>query len=387
MPYNYLRVVELGGNMDLNPRGNRDIMELWGREFNVVKSGLSEAQVVAFVSDLTKQHDLLRQRQEQLIALTAGAERTVSEADKLAEDLKIEAKKRAEERAANLIAESQTSAKSEASRLLENAETISDKNAKELENMAREDGDKLASELKRSAEAEAKRLMSEAEDRGRHMIEQKVAEACAAASAQAEAIISEARKEASSLLEREKRRVQPQISQFTERLRGQLLSELEQFKSQVIELEPQMDNDQPQRTGRDPSPARQGAGGRDEFLDLMNEPEAPESGEPKWEIEIMPPIDIMKIMNIVSRVDGLSGVAKTEIIPHNDKTSITVYTSSSVSVLDFLRTLPEVAHASEKKNHGEENAGLKRISVTLSNKKTTANVRAADEVLPETPPK
>ena len=371
--------------MDLNARGNRDIVELWGREFNVVKTGLSEAQVVAFVSDLTKQHDVLRQRQEHLISLTTLAERTVSEADKLAEELKIEEEKQAEQRAANLIAESETSAKSEAERLTKEAQVVADKNAKELENMALEDGEKAATELKKNAEVEAKRVMSEAEARGRHIIEQKVAEASAAASAQAESIISEARKQASTMLEREKRRVQPQISQFTERLRGQLLSELEQFKSQVIELQPQMDNEQPARTGRDPSQVRDRAERHDEFLDLMNGSDAPESGEPKWEIEIMPPIDIMKIMNIVSQVDSLPGVTKTEIIPHNDRTSIMVYTSSSVNVYDFLRTLPEVVHVAEKKGHREDNIGPRRVSVTLSNKKTKENVRAADEVVPENP--
>jgi cell division septum initiation protein DivIVA len=370
--------------MDLNTRGNRDIVELWGREFNVVKNGLSEAQVVAFVSDLTKQHDVLRQRQEHLISLTALAERTVSEADKLAEELKVEERKQAEERAANLIAESQASAKADGERLLKEAQAVADKNARDLENMALEDGDKAARELKENAEAEAQRMIGEAEAKGRQIIEQKVAEATAAATAEAEAIISEASKEASTLLEREKRRVQPQISQFTERLRGRLLSELEQFKSQVIELQPQMDNDQPTRNARDPSPLPDRAERRDEFLDLMNGSDTPESGEPKWEIEIMPPIDIMKIMSIVSQVDGLSGVTKTEIIPRNDRTSIMVYTSSSVNVNDFLRTLPEVAHAGERKGRREENAGPRRVSVTLSNKKSKDSVRAGDEVLPET---
>jgi vacuolar-type H+-ATPase subunit H len=373
--------------MSAHPGGNRDVIELWGREFNIVKNGLSEAQVVAFVSDLTKEHDLLGQRQEHLIALTARAERAVSEADKLAEELKVEAKKQAEERAANLIAESQESAKSEASRLLEEARAKADKSAKELEDMALEDGDKLANELKKNAEAEAKRVIGEAEAKGRHIIEQKVAEASVAASAQAEAIMSEARREASTMLAREKRRVQPQITQFTERLRGQLLSELDQFKNQVqvIELRPHPDNDQPARGGGDSTAVRHQAEGRDELLDLMHGSDAPESGEPKWEIEIMPAIDIMRIMSVVSQVDGLSGVAKTEIIPQNDRTSVTVYTSSPVNVLDFLRTLPEVAHADEKKNHREENTGPRRISVTLSNKKTAKNARAGNEVLPETP--
>ena len=73
----------------MNPSsgGSRDIVELWGRQFNLVKNGLSEAQVVSFVNDLAKQHDVLLQRHEHLSALTKLAERTVTEADKLAKNI------------------------------------------------------------------------------------------------------------------------------------------------------------------------------------------------------------------------------------------------------------------------------------------------------------
>ena len=100
--------------MNPNTSGNRDVIELWGREFNIVKSGLSEAQVVSFVNDLAKQHDVLLQRQEHLAALTKLAERTVSEADKLAEEMKEEARTQANAEAARIVDETAARAKSEA---------------------------------------------------------------------------------------------------------------------------------------------------------------------------------------------------------------------------------------------------------------------------------
>jgi len=367
--------------MNPNPSGSRDVVELWGREFNVVKNGLSEAQVVSFVNDLAKQHDVLLQRQEHLAALTALAERTVTEADKLAEEMKGQAKKQAQEQVAKIIAEAEGSAKSEASRILAEAQSLAEKAAKEKEAQALAAADKLTGELKKAAEVEAKRVIAEAESKGRHIIEQKEAEAMAAASTEAETILARARQEASTILENEKRRVQPEISQFVVRLRSQLLSELDLLRNQVGELEPQFEPSERERPAQIQPPARQTPERRDEFLDLMDGSEATESGEPEWEIEIVPPIDIMKIMSIVGHVDGLSGVARTEIIPRNDRTSIMVYTSGPITILDSLKALPEVAHA-EEANAQEENVRPRRITVALSSVKNVPETVPATEDKP-----
>ena len=70
---------------------SKDVTELWGREFNIVKNGLSEDQVVSYVNQLVSEHDMLIQRQEHLSSLTKLAEKTVAEAEKLAEEIKTEA--------------------------------------------------------------------------------------------------------------------------------------------------------------------------------------------------------------------------------------------------------------------------------------------------------
>ena len=370
--------------MNPNIGGNRDVVELWGREFNVVKNGLSEAQVVSFVNDLAKQHDVLIQRQEHLVALTTLAERTVSEADKLADEMKAEARKQAQEQVAKLLAEAESSAKSEASRLLSEAQLSAEKKAKEAEARALESADKLTGELKRAAESEAKRVIAEAEAKGRHIIEIKEVEASAAASAQAEAILSRARQEAALLLEQEKRRVQPEISQFVVRLRSQLLTELDQLKSQVGELQPQFDGQETPRPAEPLSSTRQKPERRDDFLDLMAGPDTVEPGEPEWEVEIVPPIDIMKIMSIVGHVDSLRGVARTEIIPRNDRTSIMVYTQTPVELLDSLRTLSEVAHAEDATGPQTDDVRTRKVSVALSVKNSAQTVPASEDILPET---
>ncbi len=365
--------------MNPNTGGNRDVVELWGREFNVVKNGLSEAQVVSFVNDLAKQHDVLLQRQEHLTALTTLAERTVTEADKVAEEIKAEAKKQAQEQATKVLADAEASAKEESARVVAEAQAQAEKSAKEKEDQALDAADKLVAELKRSAESEAKRIVAEAESKGRHIIEQKEAQAQEAATAQAQKILADARLEASTILEKEKRRVRPEISQYVTRLRSQLLSELDQLKSQIGDLEPQFDGSDDRRGSEAQKPTGRKQEKRDEFLDLMDNTESAESGEPEWEIEIVPPIDIMKIMSIVSHVDGLAGVARTEIIPRNDRTSIMVYTQSPVDILEALKTLAEVAHAEETANGQGEAGKPKRVSVALSDKNVGEKVRATDE--------
>lgn len=68
--------------------GKDDIVKLAGREFNIVKKGLDEAQVAAYIKELASERDELLQREEHLQSLTKLAERTVIEADRLTEDIK-----------------------------------------------------------------------------------------------------------------------------------------------------------------------------------------------------------------------------------------------------------------------------------------------------------
>jgi len=46
------------------------VVELWGREFNLAKNGLSQAQIVSFVNKLISERDLLAQKVEHITSLT-----------------------------------------------------------------------------------------------------------------------------------------------------------------------------------------------------------------------------------------------------------------------------------------------------------------------------
>ena len=382
--------------MNPNPSANRDVVELWGREFNLVKNGLSEAQVVSFVNDLAKQHDVLLQRQEHLVTLTKLAERTVSEADKMADEIKQEAQKQARVDAAKIISEAEAGAKTQSGRIIKDAEaaakaqterliadataqaeqTIKEKESHAMAAAAEQaeaiisTAEKVAVETKKDAENEIKKMISDAESRGRHIVEQKEAEANAAAAEQARVILENAKMEAGTMLEREKQRIQPELTQFVRNLRSQLMSELDSIKSKVGSLESQFDSYVPvtetpkANTENKPSPQKP-----DAFMDLVKQSEhSDDEGEPTWEVEIVPPLDIMKIMSIVSYLDSLSEVSRTEIIPRNDRTSVIIYTSRDMELVDMVKSLPEITSAEETRNNDPDHAKMRKITVALSAK-------------------
>jgi len=358
----------------MNPSsgGSRDIVELWGRQFNLVKNGLSEAQVVSFVNDLAKQHDVLLQRHEHLSALTKLAERTVSEADKLANEMKEEAVKEGKAEAVKVIAEAEMAAKEKSERVIAEAEAraealVKEREAQVISSATKEaetlkaEAEKAANQIKIDAQAEGTRLVSEAEARGRHIVEQKEAEAIANATNQAQEIIAAAQREASSMLEREKLKIQPQIAHFIRDMRGRLMDELESLRQQATTLESRFQ----MLDGTAEQPVEERLEKADALMELVgNNDGQADNGEPEWEVEIVPPIDIMKIMNIVSYLDSLPDVVRTEIIPRNDRTSVTVYTDHPITLTELIKALPEVGHAEETVSTGD--GKVKKISLALS---------------------
>jgi len=323
----------------MNPSQNRDVVELWGREFNIVRNGLSEAQVVSFVNELVKQHDLLIQRQEHMMALTQLAERTVTEAGKMADDIKKSAAEQAKVDTQRITAEAEAAA----ARITAEAQAHAQEMVKQREADIMATASKQAAEIKRQAEiaakAETQRVITDAEEQGRRILQEREAAAIANAGEQARIIREKAEAEASNMLDQERKRVQPELASFVRNLHARLLAELEDLKAQVSSLGSEIEQD----IGG--SPASETAlvtKGRDEFLDLVAGNGDTDNDEPQWDLEIVPPIDIMKIMNIVGYLDSLPQVTKTEIIPRNERTSVVVYLASPLDLAATMQGLPEV---------------------------------------------
>ena len=282
--------------MAKNNNKRNGVVELWGHEFNKVAEGLDKSEVASFISELMKKNEALLNRAEHLESLTKLAEKTIIEADGVAKQVQEEAKEQ--------------------------------------------------------AKAEAKKILSGAEEQAQKIIEEKRAEALAKANREAEDIKNKAQQQAEKMLEEKLKEIQPELKDNAKTLYENLLTQLESLKKQVVTLEEELDHKLSQ-----PPETRQAAietGKADsEFLELLQPVEEPGEDEPEWELEILPPIDLTQILDIIKHLDSLPQVARTELIPHMDKPTIMVFLRQPIEMVDILNTLPQVANITEEPTGAE----------------------------------
>jgi vacuolar-type H+-ATPase subunit E/Vma4 len=280
-----------------NNNKRNGVIELWGHEFKKAADGLDRAEVVSFVTELIKKNETLLKRAEHLASLTKLAEKTIIDADNVAKQVQDEAEEQ--------------------------------------------------------AKAEAKKILSGAEEQAQKIIEEKRAEALARANREAETIKAKAQQQAETMLEERIREIQPELKDNAKNLYGELLAQLENLKKQVVTLEEELDHklsQPPAETGK----ATIAAGKADnDFLELFRPVEEPGEEEPEWELEILPPIDLTQILDIINHLDSLPQVVRTELIPHMDKPTIMVFLRQPIELVDILLTLPQVANVTEEATGAE----------------------------------
>jgi hypothetical protein len=98
----------------------------------------------------------------------------------------------------------------------------------------------------------------------------------------------------------------------------------------------------------------------------------PDLGNPQWEVEILPPFNIGKIMEVVSFLDQLPEVENTEmIVPQIDMPSILVFLRGPMNLVDVLQTVPVVSHVEEvtvdkAATNGESGKGPRKVRISLA---------------------
>ena len=120
--------------------GNNKVKHLWGQDFKVVKEGLDEAQVAAFVNHITKQKE-------------AG--------------IKEEARRKAEEEAGKIVSKSEQGSR----QIIEEARKRGESEAKRLIHEADLQSHRIIDEAKKKARPEANKVIAEAEQQARQIIE------------------------------------------------------------------------------------------------------------------------------------------------------------------------------------------------------------------------
>lgn len=314
--------------MDNN--GTKDnVVEVGGREFKVVRKGLDEDQVTAFIDaligqrdGLTNERDELLKREEHLLALTKLAERTVIEANKLTDEIKKEA-----------VEKAKVAAEIEANKLTEGIK-------KEAVEQAKAEADKITARAGEQSQQQARQiynqLLSQLED-----LKQQVTGLQTASVSAATQVVSNTTPEPSPSLE-----ASPEAANDKNTETPELI--------QVIGLE-----DRPELEENAAAPA-----GNLESA----------SYEKEVELEILPPVNAMKIMELMRHLDSLPEVLDTELIPRPDKPSIIVSQREPILHLtDILKALPQVDSVKELKDgekldtgDGGEERKRRKIRITLS---------------------
>ncbi len=275
-----------------------EFIELCGWEIKKVKDGLDETQVTSLINELISQRAQLNQRTEHLSSLTNLAERTVSEADNLAEEMKVQAIEKAKNETASLIAEAEVK-------------------AEQIEN----DTKKLQLELRSSVQGILTQLLSELDS-----LKQQV-----------EALQAESEQKLSPPLETDRPVTEP-------------ADETSASAQEPVPVVNQTDT----KEETEPAPA------------ANDQETTPDSDNLDLELEILPPLDIMKIMEVVTYLDNLPEIENTELIPNTERPSIIVSLREPIELASLLLALPEVANLEEDETEPAGEGKPRKFQISLS---------------------
>ncbi len=289
-------------------RKNNDngVIELFGHTFQKVKHGLDEEHVVSFVKQLIDERDALIKRQEHVTSLTRLYERTISEADDLAEEIKKEAEEQ--------------------------------------------------------AQAGAKAILGEAEEQAQQIIGEKGSEAVALAQKEVEALLKREIAAIQSQLRDTAQRLCDEMLSQAESFKQQAAVFEEKFEEKLSELEMvtgQVSVEDSQLIAFTDIPVASEAMVRVGKVDQLCTSKAQakaDAGNPEesaaeckeWVVlEILPPRDQGEIESIVTYLNGLDEVATVDLKYFTDKTVIEVALDKSISLVKTLSQLPQVEEVQE----------------------------------------
>jgi vacuolar-type H+-ATPase subunit H len=287
-----------------------EVLHVGERVFRKIRFGLAEEEVRSYVDELINQRNALTKRQENLSTLTELAEKTVIEANSLSQ---VMMKKSTEE------------AKSAAEKILAKAAQDSEQKFKEMK-----------------------------------------AEARVAAEKEATALIAEAHRQAKSLREEQLNGIRAEAASLAQKLQNELIANIEGIKKQVmsigIKAEPVVSNN-------NAAPHTAPVDNKDKKSPVLSDGEKGILLDhiPWLEIEIMPPMEIEKIMDLISQLENLPEVKTTDLLPETPNPLIRVFLNKPAPLADMLRTFPQIALVKELSDTTDNQSGDKRqrIQVTL----------------------
>ena len=373
-----------------------DVVVLGGREFNRVKNGLDEAQVASFIDELTKERDKLAQSQDHIASLNRLAEMTVVEADKMATQVKAEAAEQAKAESTAIIDKAKEQARQMAEQKIAEAVEIANEKANAIKAKAEEEAALLLENERTKIRGELHNLVNQ---QFGYMLEEMENLKKQAAAVQADfdnKLSKPGEKDSTAAVEiaEESDTIVAKIAEERDAAAAKIAEESEAIAAEEIDaaaVKIAEESDAAAAEERDtivteeskapdehPEPSR-ATNHIEKSLDLsklLEIEDQAELGKPQWEVEILPPFDISKIMEVVSYLDQLPEVANTEmIVPQIDMPSILVFLREPMNFVDVLQTMPAVAHVEEvtidkAATNGEPGKGPRKVRISLSGSTT-----------------
>jgi len=359
------------------------VVVLGEREFKRVKNGLDEAQVASFIDELIKERDKLALSQDHIASLNRLAEITVVEADRLATQVETEATERAKAESTAIIDKAREQARQMMEKKITEAVEIANEKANAIKAKAEEEAvlllenerNKIRDELRNLVNQQFGYMLEELENlKQRAEAEAVQADFSNKLSAPKEdnsAVTVETAKESGTLVAEERDAAAAEIAEESDAL---VAEERDAAAAEIAEESDTLVAEESQALNEQPAPSR-ATDHIEKGLDLSKLLEIEDQAElskPQWEVEILPPFDIAKIMEVVSFLDQLPEVANTEmIVPQIDMPSILVFLRGSMNFIDVLQTVPAVSHVEEVKtdqaaNNGEPGKGPRKVRISLS---------------------
>ena len=390
----------------MNNTAKKDgVIVLGEREFKRVKNGLDEAQVASFIDELIKERDKLAQSQDHIASLNRLAEMTVVEADRLATHVKTEAAEQAKAESTAIIDKTREQARQMMEKKIaesveianEKANAIKAKTEEEAALLLEDERNKIRGELRNLVNQQFGHMLEELEslkqraeavqaDFGNKLsaprednsaVTVKIAEESDTLVAEEkDAAAAEITEESDTLVAEEKDAAAAEIAEESDVI---VAEERDTAAAEIAEESDAIVAEESKTLDEHPEPSR-ATDHIEKSLDLSKLLELEDQAElskPQWEVEILPPFDIAKIMEVVAFLDQLPEVANTEmIVPQIDMPSILVFLRESMNLVDVLQTVPAVAHVEEvttgtAATNGEPGKGPRKVRISLSGNTTS----------------
>ena len=375
-----------------------DAVEMGGRELKRVKNGLDESQVASFVDELLKERDKLAKSQDHIASLNRLAELTIVEADKLAAQIKTEATEQARAESAAIIDKAKEQARQASERKIAESVKAASEQATAIKARAEEEAVLLLENQKIKIRGELRNLVNQ---QFGYMLEELESLKKQAAAVQADfgnKLAESGEKNGTVTTEVGDRRATPAKQEVSEVPEASVAGITEKRDAMATELAEESDTIVAEFAGRmdaatmaadrgvDSAVTEVGARERggsfkqgrtadsteesSDLAKLLQVEEEPDLGKPQWEVEILAPFDISRIMEVVSFLDGLPEVANTEmIVPQLDMPSILVFLRKSINFVEVLKTIPAVASVEEvTPKTAPANGKARKVRISLAKK-------------------